>query len=222
MNILFYDTETGGLPNRNRDLIDASQPHLTQLGFLFERDGKDDHACDTLIKPYGPHWNIGAIAQALTGITPEQCEANGRPIESVMDEFVDYAAQADVLVCHNVAFDMLLMQIQAKRLAPDMESTTAIFEGAPHVCTMLAALPICRLPKKDRKVGYKWPKLEEAIWHFFGEKLDGAHDAMVDITATQRLFRHLCNIGAMDKPMEKIDLVAPRYAPDPRANWRAE
>lgn len=208
MNILFYDTETSGLPNRNRALTHPSQPKVTQLGFLYEENGKDAFAFDHLIKPSGPDWQIGPQATVLTGITREMCEESGVPIAEAMDTFIDYAANADVIICHNVAFDSLLLQMEAARLDPEME-TKAIFEGAPHVCTMLAAMPICRLPKRDRKTGFKWPKLEEAIWHFFNEKIDGAHDAMVDITATRRLFRHLCNIGAMDEPFAKAKLGNP-------------
>ncbi len=212
MKILYYDTETTGLPNRNRALDYPSQPYLTQLGFLLEGDdGEVIDSCDTLVKPYGEKWAISPQAQAITGITREMCEEKGQPIEEVLDFFVDCAFDADLLVCHNVAFDRLLLQIQAKRLAPDMESTSTIFEGCPHICTMLAATPICKLPKKDKRVGYKWPKLEEAIMHFFGEKLDGAHDAMVDITATRRLFRHLIEIGGMNEAFAKIGMEVPNY-----------
>lgn len=211
MNILYYDTETTGLPNRNRSNRLDLQPRVTQLGFLLEDEtGAVIDQCDTLIKPTGPEWIIGAEASALTGITREMCEEQGKSLEEVMDHFVDCTAQADLIVCHNVAFDSMLMKFEAQRLAPDMEPK-AIFENAPHVCTMLAAMPICKIPKKDRRTGWKWPKLEEAIWHFFNEKLDGAHNAMVDIVATRRLFQHLCNIGGMDEPMRKIGLEAPRY-----------
>lgn len=213
MNILFYDTETTGLPNRSKGLTDPCQPRVTQLGFLYEEDGKDVFELDTLIKPTGPEWQISATAQALTGITREQCEAEGTPLGEVMDIFVDYAASADVLICHNVAFDSLIMQMEAKRLAPDLDDTRAIFEGSPHVCTMLAALPICRIPKKNpRQNGWKWPKLEEAYRYFYNEPLDGAHNAMVDILATRRVFRTLCNQGAMDKPFRDVGFAAaPRY-----------
>jgi DNA polymerase-3 subunit epsilon len=185
---------------------------VTQLGFLYEEEGQDIFSFDHLIQPSGPEWQISPTASALTGITREMCEAEGVPMAEVMDTFVDYCALADVIVCHNVSFDSLLMKIEAIRLANDPEfKPEAIFENAPHVCTMLAATPICKLPKLDKRVGWKWPKLEEAIWHFFGEKLDGAHNAMVDILATQRLFRHLCDLGAMDAPFEKVGLEAPRY-----------
>lgn len=211
MNILFYDTETTGLPNRNRANRIDLQPHITQLGFLLEGSNGDViDQCDTLIKPSGPDWQIGAEASVLTGITREMCEESGTPIAEVMDRFVDCAAQADLIVCHNVAFDSMLMKFEAQRLAPDMEPR-AIFEGAPHVCTMLASVQVCKIPKKDRRVGYKWPKLEELYWHLYQEKLDGAHNAMVDILATRRCFQDLCNLGAMDEPMRKVGLEAPRY-----------
>ena len=37
----------------------------------------------------------------------------------------------------------------------------------------------------------KSPKLEECIEHFFGEKLSGAHDAMVDVGACKRVYFNL-------------------------------
>ncbi len=210
MNILFYDTETTGLPNRNRPFTHPCQPRVTQMGFLYEENGVEVSSLDSLVKPDGPNWQISPTASALTGITREMCEDTGMPLAEMMDAFVDHCAMADVIICHNVSFDSLLMMMEAARLAPDMEPRS-IFEGKPHVCTMLAATPICRLPKKDKRTGFKWPKLEEAIMFFFGEKLDGAHDAMVDITATQRLFRHLCNINAMDKPFANHGLKTPAY-----------
>ena len=44
--------------------------------------------------------------------------------------------------------------------------------------------------------GPKMPKLEEAIWHFFQEKLEGAHDALVDAKACGRLYFHLVKMEA--------------------------
>ena len=41
--------------------------------------------------------------------------------------------------------------------------------------------------------GPKAPNLGECIQHFFGETLEGAHDAAVDIEASLRVMWHLIN-----------------------------
>ena len=69
---------------------------------------------------------------------------------------------------------------------------------------MKTATPICKIRKKDGKVGNKWPKLEEAIEFFYGEKLEGAHSAIVDIKATRRLFHTLVNLGAFDDQVKTL------------------
>ncbi|USM11553.1 DEDDh 3'-5' exonuclease [Citromicrobium phage vB_CbaS-RXM] len=211
MKILYYDTETTGLPNRNRSLDYPTQPYVAQLAYLLEGDdGELIEENDLLIKPYDDKWIMSPQSQAIHGKTREMCEEQGLPLPEVMDIFIDAIVECDVLVCHNVSFDKLLLQIQAAKMDKDMQ-TSAIFEGKPHVCTMLAAMPICKLPKKDRKTGWKWPTLQETHVHFFGEQFDGAHDAMADITATRRVFRELAKIGALDEPFRKVGLEAPTY-----------
>lgn len=212
MKALLYDTETTGLPNRNRSFSFPSQPHVAQLAYILDDSerGVIDRA-DLLIQPYDKHWMMSPESLAIHGKTREMCEQQGLPLPEVMDRFVDACAEADVLLCHNVSFDRLLMMIQACKLDPLIQPVT-IFEGKPHVCTMLAAMPICKLPPKSGKgKGYKWPTLQETHVFLFGETFDGAHDAMADITATQRVYHRLCNMGAMDEPFAKVGLQAPRY-----------
>jgi DNA polymerase III epsilon subunit-like protein len=203
VKVLFYDTETTGLPNRNRAFSFPAQPHVAQLAYLLD---DTDHGmieeADLLIQPYDKHWTMSPESLAIHGKTREMCEG-GLPLPDVMDRFVDACAEADVLICHNVSFDRLL--------DPLIEART-IFEGKPHVCTMLAAMPVCKLPPKNGKgKGFKWPTLQETHLFLFGEQFDGAHDAMADISATRRCFIELCERGAMDEPFAKVGLQAPRY-----------
>jgi hypothetical protein len=51
MNILYFDTETTGLPRQSDPLDHPEQPHITQLGFILEVNGHDAMVVDTLIKP---------------------------------------------------------------------------------------------------------------------------------------------------------------------------
>lgn len=210
MKILFYDTETTGLPNRNRDLYFKTQPYVAQLAYLLDEDGEVLEERDVLVQPYDEHWVMNPISLSIHGKTREMCET-GVTLPEMLDDFIDAITEADVLVCHNVAFDRLIMQIQAAKIDKEMDTYT-IFEGKPHVCTMLSALPICKIPPKDgRKNSFKWPTLQETHKHFFGEEFDGAHDALADITATRRCWIELANIGALDERFEKLGLEAPRY-----------
>lgn len=209
MNILYFDVETTGLPNAKFPPGDPMQPHVTQLGFILEINGHDALVCDTLIRP--DNWRIhpdsgtgiGKIASELTGITQEMCEESGLAIVDVVEQFMIAAENADALVCHNTAFDTKLLATEYARLRPD-GSPRDVLCGKPTLCTMKAATPICQIRKKDGKTGFKWPKLEEAMMYFFGEKLEGAHSAIVDIKATRRLFHKLLDVGAFDQEINDL------------------
>lgn len=210
MNILYFDTETTGLPNAKFPLNDPQQPHITQLGFILEVNGIDAVQVDTFIRP-DETWRIhedsgtvvGKIASELTGITAEMLWDMGIPLADALEMFIIAAENANLLTCHNNAFDNKLLAIQYARLRPDSQPRDVLC-GKPSLCTMKTATPICKIRKKDGKVGNKWPKLEEAIEFFYGEKLEGAHSAIVDIKATRRLFHTLVNLGAFDDQVKTL------------------
>jgi DNA polymerase-3 subunit epsilon len=65
---------------------------------------------------------------------------------------------------------------------------------------MKMATPICKMPPTEKMMArgrkdFKSPRLEEAYRIMFGERMDGAHDAMSDVKATARLFFHIINGG---------------------------
>lgn len=220
MNFFFFDTETTGLPNRSQNVPknDPSQPHITQLGGILQVGNHDAMIIDTLIKP--ENWRtlrcgsiIGQIAQELTGITPELCEASGIPIRDALNLFVCAADNADFLVCHNKAFDQDLLMFEYARLCPE-ERPSNVFMGKPALCTMLKLTPICQLRKKDGRAGNKWPKLEEAYFYLFNEKFPNAHNAMVDIEATRRVFNWCVREGLFDEDFEKAGYDRPEVPAD--------
>lgn len=60
-------------------------------------------------------------------------------------------------------------------------------------CPMKVATPICALPAKKGKAGYKWPKVEEAWQHFFPEveyfeEHRGADDALHEAIIVYELY----------------------------------
>jgi DNA polymerase-3 subunit epsilon len=105
-----------------------------------------------------------------------------------------YASGARLIVGHNVSFDLRIMRIALLRAGYTKDRLDALKPDT--FCTMNAAPPMLNLPptEKMKAAGFtkpKPPKLEECISHFFGEKLEGAHDALVDVRASLRVYHHL-------------------------------
>lgn len=211
MNILFYDTETTGLPKASVPFDSPEQPHITQLGFILDVNGHDAIVVDSLILP--DNWpiqkdsgtGIGKIASDITGITEEMCYADGIPIADAVEMFILAAENADLIVCHNTSFDVKLMSMEYARLRPDVPPKTVLC-GRPTLCTMKISTDVCRIGKKDGRVGYKWPKLIEAMKFFFDEELENAHSAIVDIKATRRVFYKLLELGYLDDELAKLGI----------------
>lgn len=220
MNILFFDVESTGLPRKDPDTGETHQPNITQLGFILERHGVDVMQVDALIKPDNwyvhedptgelPPSVISHRAMEVTGITPEMCEEQGIPIRDAVEMFIIAAEHADLIVCHNTAFDTKVMAAEYARCLARCRDPEAVFAGSPSLCTMKAATPICKIPKKGvvRMGGssWKWPKLEEAVPYFFGVEMENAHSAIVDITWTRRVFHELVKLGAFDKEVYRLE-----------------
>lgn len=115
------------------------------------------------------------------GISREDCEAHGIPLASALAILKCFLSMSQTAVCHNWAYDSKVVSKTLTLLGKeDFLSRQKFF------CTMKALTPICQLPGSR---GYKWPKLQEAHQHLFGEGFEDAHDAMADVMATVRVLR---------------------------------
>lgn len=199
---LAFDTETTGLPLFSDPSDDPRQPHLVQLAaLLIQPNGDVVDSISTIVKP-GLGARMEPEAFKAHGISLERARAEGAEAKDVADKFFALVEQADMLIGHNVSFDVRIMRIHAARwLGAKWDNPL------PAFCTMKRSSQIVNLPPTEnmRRAGRfypKPPKLEECIQHFFGEKLDGAHDALVDVRASIRVFLHLTqNLGVgMPKP----------------------
>lgn len=187
--ILFFDTETTGFFNERQPVDHPSQPHIVQLAaMLTEDDGAEVMSFSVIVDNGVP---IPVQASNVHGITTEIADARGIEPEIAMHLFGHVYRLADTVVAHNIKFDKGVVEAEIFRRHGEVRRLTK-----PLFCTMEAASPIVNLPPTERMLvaGFdkpKPPKLEECIAHFFGEKLDGAHDAMIDVAACRRVFLHL-------------------------------
>ena len=195
MRILFLDTETNGLP-KNRYApytMTEAWPPIAQLAWQVWDISVGKVAvklCDSsfIVKPAaGQVWNLDAAA--IHGIT-EAVAKKGKNIAAVMSCFTEDAAECDIAVAHNMAFDKNVLWAASHRL--DVDPRT--WWPEKDVCTMLETVAICKIPSTSKfataKDPYKWPRLSEVWMTLFPDVAvpSGLHDARQDVTVMVTCF----------------------------------
>jgi DNA polymerase III subunit epsilon len=192
MNILFFDTETTGFPDDRLPVEHDDQPYVVQLAAMLCRDDGDVLGSFSVIVNNGVP--IPAKVTEIHGIDAPMALEFGVMPRTALGLFNHFSSRAGLFVAHNIKFDWHLMAIMQARGANAMPAHGNRF------CTMETAAPVVNLPPSERMIAAginkpKAPKLSEAVAFFFGEELDGAHDAMVDVNACARVFFKLKELG---------------------------
>ena len=140
MNILFFDTETTGVPaNYNASYKDtANWPRLVQLGYIAYKDGEEIQSHEFIVIPTG--FEISVEVSKVHGITQETALRNGESLAHVLSEFKSAVLWADVLVGHNLNFDMNVIGCEYVRMGGD----SPLIEKKAYD-TMLKATPLLKL-----------------------------------------------------------------------------
>lgn len=184
MIVVFFDTETNGLPKNWKAKVTEvdNWPRITQFAWRIS-DGSGGVDKNYLIKPDG--WTIPDEKFFIeNNMTTERCEMEGREIRDVLNEFAKDLAWAEVLASHNMSFDYNV--VGAEMIRKGISSA----HKPKRICTKEGSTSYCQLPGPH---GFKWPKLEELHRHLFGCDFEGAHDAMADVYALESCFWELFN-----------------------------
>ncbi|WP_412021502.1 hypothetical protein [Burkholderia cepacia] len=191
--ILFYDTETNGLPLWNEPSDHPGQPRITQLAAeLFDADsGRTLAFMDLMIRPDG--WTIPAELEQLTGITNELAQRFGHSLNAALGTFICMWSEAELRVAHNESFDQRLVRIAAMRTLGVDHGFHEDWKKGAVFCTQTNSTKIINLPPTAKMIaaGFKKPKspnLGEAYEFFTGKKLEGAHNAAVDLAACKAVY----------------------------------
>lgn len=180
---LFFDTETTGLPSKGQysNPSHPSTPKLVELAaVLFDSDGAEQASLVHIIKPYG--FDIPLGASNVHGITTERANAEGIELKTAFESFLDLVERSTALVAHNALYDKLILD----RVMIDLNYEGSFCMDRPLICTKELTTPICRLI--GFRGQFKWPTLQEAHRHFFGEEFASAHSALADVRACARIF----------------------------------
>jgi DNA polymerase III epsilon subunit-like protein len=187
--ILVFDTETTGFPKRMVPGNLSVQPHIVELAcawFDVSDSGEKQWygSFSSLVRPQG--WEIPKEATDIHGITNGIAQQGGLPICEIMGCVLGLMRKADLIVGHNISFDIAMLDIECSRLDyPKVYLEKSMF------CTMKESTDIVRLPPNPGFGGYKWPTLGEAYSFFTGREFQETHRALNDIQACIEIFPHL-------------------------------
>lgn len=184
--ILFFDTETTGLPEWKIPSEDPKQPHIVQLAAILadKETRKVVSSIDLIVRP--DTWDIPQDMTEIHGISNEMARDVGVPEHIALDIFWSmWINGKHDRCCHNRTFDQRIIRIGLKRFFPGSCPLWADKENFHD--TMLMSKPIMQLQPKG-KYGYRNPKLENAYEFFIGKKMEGAHNAMNDVKACMELY----------------------------------
>jgi DNA polymerase III epsilon subunit-like protein len=179
MKVLYFDTETNGLPKSRggSDTDVNNHPAPVEIAWQIWSDGILLNRRSALIKP-DPDlvWDAGSAM--IHKIYKPFALANGAPAADVFTEFKTDCVSCDVIISHNLAFDLPVVKCACLRLWPaDLDFS---WLPAKEICTMKLMTPVCKLPYKDSKYpqrpgSYKQPRLGELHTYLFGNA--GVYDA---------------------------------------------
>ena len=119
MRVLVFDTETSGLPQSKILGPDTLHlwPHIVQFSYvIYDTDVNDiTLSSDDIIK-VDDNVIITAESINLHGITHDISQRKGKKINEVLDIFCNHLKTTDVLVGHNVIFDIQMVKVELLRL----------------------------------------------------------------------------------------------------------
>lgn len=196
MRIMIADTETTGFPSKKQIGQDKLEnwPRMVQLAYELH---DYENGVNTLVKTvdsiiYPDGYEIPEFVTEIHGISTERAKEEGIRLSVVQEVFEYDLLNCDVVVFHNSAFDVNVLDSENYR-------TYDVPNIWPHViCTKTTTAKWCNF--KDKRGHSKQPKLRELYFHLFGEYFDNAHDAKFDVEATTRCFFECVKRGVIKLP----------------------
>jgi DNA polymerase III subunit epsilon len=211
MNVLIFDTETTGLPTRRGASPSEHEawPHVVQIAWqVCDEEGTTIERGSHIVLPDG--WEIPEESTRVHHITTAQARRHGVPLRAALHRFALALATTDLLVAHNIDFDLPLLQAEFHRLFG--KSGVDVLVRTPGFCTMKTSTELCRIPSRNG-YGYEWPSLEEPHRFLFDVGVEGAHDAGANVDACARCFFELVRRGQIAVPTPQLGIVKNRHAP---------
>lgn len=189
---IVFDTETTGkAKNFSAPITDFNNwPRMVQIAWkVFDSNCVEIDSQNLIIKPRG--FKIPDEAIAIHRITNERANEEGIPLRVALEKFEIAVRNNKYLVAHNITFDENVVGCEFLR-----EGKYNCIPDKIHIDTMKLTTEFVGIPAKGR-AGFKYPSMTELHEKLFGFRFEGAHDALVDVTALANCFFKLQEIGIL-------------------------
>lgn len=197
---LFIDTETTGLlPTKHYEkyeeyLMDA--PYLVQVALLlYDKDFNKLTERNIILAPQG--YVIPDESVRIHGITNSYAIENGEDRYEVMKYLKRVYDTVDVIVGHNLSFDLEVIDNELIRehfsaysngKNEDGSYSIRFYKAETLIDTMKLGAEVCKIPSTIKGEKYKWPTLDELYRKLFGRSFHGQHNALNDVKATYECY----------------------------------
>jgi DNA polymerase III epsilon subunit-like protein len=206
MFVLVFDTETTGLPKTkviNESTIN-SLPYIVQLSYMiYETDSNKIIKLSDNIAKIPENVELSKESIAIHGINRNKMNEKGKPMVEILQEFLIDIDSIDMILAHNIDFDINMIIIEIYRCAMDTNNShikeinlpvTVQLQYMNRYCTMKNSMELCNIKKFSKTTGneyVKFPTLTETYHKLFNEKPNNMHNALNDIYACFRCFYKL-------------------------------
>jgi len=207
MRILVFDTETSGLPHKeffNKVSLTTINmwPYIVQLSYVVydtKINDIDDFADDIIKIP--KHVKLDGDSEKIHGITNIMCENHGISILNALVDFNNIYNDVDIIVGHNIDFDINMLQAEWYRIISQSTTNYEIRQeydrfcqlrrNKKQYCTLKENVKMCNIQAISKKTGkpyVKWPTLDELHQHLFKSSAQNLHNAIIDVMVCLRCF----------------------------------
>jgi hypothetical protein len=215
MRVLIFDTETTGLPKSK--FLDGENlhlwPYIVQFSYVIL-----DISLNQIIKVKDEIIKIPSSiiitedTYKIHGITNEISNEKGLSIEIIMDDFFADILDIDLIVAHNLIFDLNMVRCELLRLIKSNSNNdkynyyfNEINNFKKMYCTMQETIDLCNIEAKYKNGNkyIKFPKLVELYEKLFKTTPHKLHNSLNDVAVCARCFIKLkYDIDIMEKNNE--------------------
>jgi DNA polymerase III epsilon subunit-like protein len=213
MRVIIFDTETNGLIPKDKNIVTENldkMPYIVQLSFiLFDTNSMRIVVEHDFIIQVPENIEISDESAKIHGISKQISRVNGVSIQDALSNFQICLNKADVVIAHNITFDIDMIAIESLRNQMDVRKD---FIRKINYCTMKRTVNLCKIVAVNKKdvAYYKYPTLTQLHEYLFDETPLGTHNSMADVYICLRCYYKikfdgdLCENIAFKKKFYKI------------------
>jgi DNA polymerase III epsilon subunit-like protein len=203
MRILVFDTETTGLPKSKliSEYTINLWPHIIQFSYIiFDTELNDIIEITDNIVKLSEGTFISEDSIKTHGITDKITNKYGIDLEIIFNNFFNNLRNVDLMIGHNVAFDINMIRAELFRLINSKLSEERKIKHRNNLdflvnykntyCTLQNSIELCKIEALDSygTTYFKYPKLAELHNKLFETVPNNLHDSLNDILITLRCY----------------------------------